>query len=314
MTRIAALLLALFAVCTLSTQTTAQEVKTDYASVMIIPFDPNLYFSDSDDQLSKHNNKNIKEIRTLFRYGLNMNVNVKILSQYNTRPLLTDTLQTAREDLNLIYRDISYFKDKSMPSEAMKKKAAAEEREKKFTLNKKDTESQAQVTSKLNHPILPRDYMNVKISQPQMLQYLQKKYGTDIFVFINQFELVTNYEHCLDRATNTFERDIKVHFSIFDATGKQLAGDVAIAHFSSNTNDLTEIMRNNFPVISEYLAGNMPNKTKPAEEQVTKEAVPVKEPVITKETPREVAPAEKAPAPVQKVEKNEEVMEFEEQP
>lgn len=314
MTRITALLFALFAIGMPLTQTAAQELKTDYAGVMIIPFDPNLYFSDSDDQLSKHNNKNVKEIRTLFRYGLNMNVNVKILSQYNTRPLLTDTLQTAREDLNLIYRDISYFKDKSMPSEAMKKKAAAEEREKKFSLNKKDTESAAQVTSKLNHPILPRDYMNVKINQPQMLQYLQKKYGTDIFVFINQFELVTNYEHCLDRATNTFERDIKVHFSIFDATGKQLAGDVAVAHFSSNTNDLTEIMRNNFPVISEYLAGNMPNKTKPAEQQIV-EAVPVKEPVVTKEVTPQVAQEEKAPAaPVQKVEKDEEVMEFEEQP
>jgi len=260
--------LLLFAIIAFfKTAVTAQETKADFAKVMIIPFDPNLYFSDSDDALSKQNNKTIKEIRTLFRYGLNTNVDVKILTRYSTRPLLTDTIKTAREDLNLIYRDITYFKDKSMVTEEMKRKIAEEEHEKKgVSFTKKDAESEAQGTSKLTNHVTTQEYMNVKFN-PEMLHYLQKKYGTDIFVFINQFELVTNYEHCLDRATNTFERDIKVHFSIFDASGKQLAGDVAIAHFSSNTNDLTEIMRNNFPIISEYLAGNLPNNAKPAEKE-----------------------------------------------
>jgi len=253
---------------TVQTPAAAQEKpEAQPATVMLIPFDPNLYFSDSDDALSRHNQKSIKEIRTLFRYGLNMNVNAKILGRYETRPLLTDTLKTAREDLNLIYRDISYFKDKSMLSEEMKKKLEKEKEPKKiFTLKKKEEENNAHTTSKLNNSVTEHEYMNVKI-HPEMLAYLKKKYGTEIFVFINQFELVTNYEHCLDRATNTFQRDIKVHFSIFDATGKQLAGDVAIAHFSSNTNDLTEIIRSNFPIVSEYLAGNLPNNAKTANEE-----------------------------------------------
>lgn len=275
--------LLLFLAPFFASEIVAQETKDDYARVMIIPFDPNLYFSDSDDQLSKQNSKSIKEIRTQFRYGLNFNVNAKILSRYATRPLLTDTMKTAREDLNLIYRDISYFKDKSMPSEEMKKKMEEEKRAEKnpFTLKKKDAESEAQATSKLDNHVVAQEYMNVKIHQTEMLAYLQKKYETDIFVFINQFELVTNYEHCLDRATNTFERDIKVHFSIFDATGKQLAGDVAIAHFSSNTNDLTEIIRNNFPIISEYLAGNLPNKAV-KEEKVEKATTPSDTPALPK--------------------------------
>lgn len=286
----------LLILCCIAQQVIAQQTKEDLARVMIIPFDPNLYFSDADEQLSKYNEKSIKEIRTLFRYGINTTVNAKILTHYATVPLLTDTMRTAREDLNLVYRDISYFKDKSMPSEAMKKKIEEEKKTDKnpFSLKKKETESQAQVTSKLDNHVLAQEYMNVKIHQTEMLAYLQKKYGTDLFVFINQFELVTNYEHCLDRATNTFERDIKVHFSIFDATGKQLAGDVAIAHFSSNTNDITEIIRNNFPIISEYLAGNLPNKTEMPEQP----AQPVQSapPVNTPPSP----PAEK-----------EEVMEFE---
>ncbi len=230
--------------------------------VMIIPFDPYLYFSDADEQLAKYNKKSIKEVRTLFRYGLNINVNAKILAMYETRPLLTDTAKGASEDLYNIYKSISYFKDNSMLSPDMKKEMETKAKKKPIKIfgpTEEEEGAEAHTTSKLKLPEeKTNEYMNVKIHNIAMLTYLKKKYGTELFVFINQFDLVTNYEHCLDRSTNTFERDIKVHFSIFDYTGKQLAGDVAIAHFSSNTNDITEIMKNNFPVVSEYLTGNLP--------------------------------------------------------
>lgn len=235
-------------------------------AVMIIPFDPNMYFSDADEQLSKYNDKSIKEIRTLFRYGLNINVNAKILSLYQTRPLLTDTAKGAVEDLYAIYKGISYFKDKSIPVAAEEEKALTNEEKKKMFVAKKNEESDAQTASSLKQPVIRHEYMNVKIHDKRMLLYLKEKYGTDVFVFLNQFDLVTNYEHCLDRATNTFERDIKVHFSILDYTGKQLAGDVAIVHFPSNSNDVTEIMRDNFPVIADYVAGGFQRDLNPVKE------------------------------------------------
>ncbi|GIV33125.1 MAG: hypothetical protein KatS3mg031_0660 [Chitinophagales bacterium] len=259
----------------------AQQYGASSPKVMIIPFDPYLYFSDADEQLAKYNNKSIKEVRTLFRYGLNINVNAKILALYETRPLLTDTAKGASEDLYNIYKNISYFKDNSMPSPEMKKEMEAQSRKKGFRIFSAPEEStEAHTSSRLKLPDeKQKEYINVKIHNNAMLQYLRKKYGTDLFVFINQFDLVTNYEHCLDRATNTFERDIKVHFSIFDYTGKQLAGDVAIVHFPSSTNDITEIMKNNFPVISEYLTGNLPKNykanqpTRPSEEKVDSEVM-----------------------------------------
>ncbi len=244
--------------------------------VMIIPFDPDMYFSDADDLLAKYNQKSIKEVRTLFRYGLNVNLNAKILSNYGTRALLTDTAKTATEDLYNIYKSISYFKDKSIRtpdntnSTGVTTSQQSEQKKPLINFKKKEDESTAQVNSKVKQTITPNEYMNVKIHNKEMLTYLRNRYGTDLFVFVNQFNLATNYEHCLDRATNTFERDLKVHFSIFDYTGKQLAGDVVIVHFPSNTNDMTEIMRNNFPVISDYLTGNLPKNVKHEKEVSTK--------------------------------------------
>ena len=241
--------------------TQAQQDVQDDRSVMILPFDPNMYFSDADDKLAKYNDKSIKEVQTLFRYGLNINVNAKILSQYQTRPLLTDTARGAVEDLYAIYKGISYFKDKSNPAPKTEQNAYASGEKKKFFNLKKSGESAGQKASSVEAPDRVHEYMNVKIHDSRMLPFLKDKYGTSIFVFLNQFDLVTNYEHCLDRATNTFERDIKVHFSIFDYNGKQLAGDVAVVHFPSNSNDITEIMRNNFPAIADYLAKELPIAT-----------------------------------------------------
>ncbi|HXH19520.1 MAG TPA: hypothetical protein VNJ07_10600 [Chitinophagales bacterium] len=264
----------------------AQQPDSSYRAVMIIPFDPNMYFSDSDEQLKAYNKKSVKEIRTLFRYGLNINVNAKILSLYETRDLLTDTAKGTLEDLNAIYAGIGYFKDKSMPSTEEKQKLflkktdarfAPVEKKKLFTLKKNDAESEAQTASKLKEPDVAHEYMNVRFHDIRLLDYLRSKYGTDLFVFLNQFELVTNFEHCLDRSTNTFERDLKVHFSIFDYTGRQLAGDIAIVHFPSNTNDITIIMRENFPIISEYLAEKFNKGVKPAKQPTSQKIEAEKE-------------------------------------
>ena len=50
-----------------------------------------------------------------------------------------------------------------------------------------------------------------------------------------------------------YRRDLKVHYSIFDKTGKQLYGDVAVSHFGSNTNEVKEIINENFQTISDYI-------------------------------------------------------------
>ena len=103
--------------------------------------------------------------------------------------------------------------------------------------------------------------MNVKIHNAAMLEYLHNKYGTEVFLFINQFNLVTNFEHCLDRANNVFEREVMIHFSVFDYTGKQIAGDVAIVNLPSNNNNLDLIIKEKFPVIADYIKGQLPHNS-----------------------------------------------------
>jgi hypothetical protein len=52
-----------------------------------------------------------------------------------------------------------------------------------------------------------------------------------------------------------------IHFSVFDYTGKQLAGDVAIVNLPSNNNNLDLIIKEKFPVISDYIKGQLPHNS-----------------------------------------------------
>ena len=49
-----------------------------------------------------------------------------------------------------------------------------------------------------------------------------------------------------------------VHYSIFDDTGKQLAGGVASTYFPSNSNDIFDIMGSNFPDIADHVTNRLP--------------------------------------------------------
>ncbi len=228
--------------------------------VMIIPFDPDMYFCDADQSLADFNKMNVKEVRQQFRYGLNMNLNARVMSAYGTKTMLTDTTADVSKDLYAIYKSISYFSDKSMASSSI----TGEDPEPKGGAFKKNTSNKGQgkgTGTKSSNEIEARNYMNVKIHNPAMLEYLHDKYGTEVFLFVNQFNLVTNFEHCLDRANNVFQREVLIHFSIFDYTGKQLAGDVAIVNLPSNNNNLDLIIKEKFPVISDYIKGQLPHNS-----------------------------------------------------
>ncbi len=243
-----------------------EEVKDSmkFKKVMLIPFNPDLYFSDADHELAEFNRTSIPKIRHLFRYGLDFDINVRIISRHETTRLLRDTSEDAQNDLRAIYEGLSYKYEKTSALAFNEKKSFKDRLSEKIKKNDETDDSEAvQKASKYKDP--PKEankFMNVVPHHPEMFSYLYEKYETDLFVFINQFELKTNYEECLDRANKIFQREVRVHYSIFDKDGDQLHGDVITVHFPSNSNDMDNIMRSNFPMISDVLAEKLPRPRK----------------------------------------------------
>ncbi len=238
------ILYSAFFISLFSGKTTAQDASapsdsTKHHKVLLIPYNPMMHLSDADNDIAEYSGKDQETLRKMFRMGLTQRINGKIFEVYDSQSLLTEYAKGNDDDLDMIYGSIGYSMENVIPL----KKDSVDSKGKKVKAKKEEKHDST--------------YMNVKLSHPELLKALSEKYGADLFVFINQFEIKTDYNDCINFQLKIYEREIKVHFSVFDKYGKQLAGDVAVSLFPSNSNDPGEIMTGNFPSISSYIANSL---------------------------------------------------------
>lgn len=231
--------------------------------VLIVPFDPHLYFSDADDEIAAGSKLHRTQVRNVFRKRLNALLDPE---GYETIHLLggdhTDTLA----DLNKIYQSVSYGYQDMLYSnylEANLKSKPASEKKGVGGWMKKQLDrvkgNEPEPTSIRNPHEGPKGkYFGVKIRDPKFFDYFNQKYSIDYYVFINQFEVVTDYEHCLDRATNNFSRYFVTHFSIFTKEGEQIAGNKFKVYYNSSTNYALKIVADNMPQVAQRVMAELP--------------------------------------------------------
>lgn len=233
--------------------------------IMIIPFNPDYYFSDADDQLAEYNNKKQPDIRAAFRQGLNLELHSRVhsssnISTYNM--LVSNDELTKEDDLYQIYRGLGYQMQK--PLNPFLETDNPENGKSGLSQNINELFSKIFKKKKADETVIGLgdagngdEYMNTVIHNPEMLEYLSSKYGTSHYVFINQVEIKTNYEQCLDRSLDNFNRTVKVHFSIFNAQAEQLYGNAITIHTTTTEQDLDKIIEENFVPVADYITGRL---------------------------------------------------------
>ncbi len=101
--------------------------------------------------------------------------------------------------------------------------------------------------------------MQAIVTKPvELFEELYKEYNADIFVFVTQFEIKTNYKSCMDIANQIYKREVMVHFTIYNKEGKLLAGSYATSFFPSDSNNANKIIGDCFPELAGYIAGCLP--------------------------------------------------------
>jgi len=244
-------LLILFALHPISAQVAGGEgelITSSADKVMIIPFRSYNYLSDADYDLANANRLTASEISTRFRYGLDLSLAAQVGTIYDTYSILTDSAMSSAAELRRIYSSVSYKYQKPIDHT-------------EGITDKKDSRNEdlfgRHIGEKTEEEADAKEYMNVLIRDPELLPHLANTYDVEYFIFINQFELLTNYEHCLDRSTNNFKRVIAVHYSIFDVNGNQMKGDVINVTFGSNDNNMNEIIGNYLPLITKGIKNEL---------------------------------------------------------
>lgn len=232
--------------------------------VIVIPFDPHLYFSDCDQEIANQSKIEMPEVRQVFRRRLNALLDPE---GYETIHLMggrfrdSDTLA----DLQKVYKNVRYNLQEVLYSEHyLKYKQEKEERE---LANDNSIKGRFRRMKKKVQPTQSEDapeatftsrYYGVRVDNPRFFEYFQEKYSADYFIFVSQFEVQTNYEHCLDRAAQNYERTFTTHFTIMDKNGNLIGGNKFRVPYHSNNNNVKAIVAENMGKVAERIMLELP--------------------------------------------------------
>ncbi len=243
----------------------------DRKQILVIPFDPYLYFSDADAEIAAKSNMAMPKVRQMFRRRLNALLDVQ---GYEMIRLMGGKSKDSTSDLNKIYGSVTYNYQEMLYSEFNPNNAQYKVQDNAVNEKKDDDKSWFEkkrdkmqganqaTASSYNTPKDHGKYFGVRVKDPELFNYFKQKYDIDYYIFINQFEVKTNYENCLDRAALNYERTFTTHYSIFDANGKQIAGNKFKTNYNSNSNYIFTIVSDNAPKIVDRIMADIPPPNK----------------------------------------------------
>lgn len=214
-------------------------------SVMLIPYDPRFYLSDADKDIVKESRKDAELIRRTFHNRAEWFVFRELKSKYPSVSLLHhDTLDAYINAAGSLFNAtvFEYAKPMVPVYENINKVLFTNDN----TKPQEDSRTASQYLNERNN-----DYMNAVVTKKEVLQKLYENFGTDYFVFLTQFEITTNYKACLDIANKIYQREVRLHFAVYDKTGKQVAGNFAVSFIPTSTNHIDDIISTCFPQLAE---------------------------------------------------------------
>ncbi len=212
--------------------------KTSSGKICLVPFEPKLYMSEIDQKINQQTKWDWETIRENFRHELDAQLKLKLQSTFSVLSFYADSAKMSK-DLDYAYNSTSLSYDPvNKPTDA------------KAANTSKSGISNGQIVVEQSSD---KKFMNTKLTNVEVLSYLNKKYASEYFVFINQLD-IKNDMNSYDMSTDTYQREIVVHYSILDITGKTINAGVATSRFSSKENNPKKIVAQCFSPIATYIA------------------------------------------------------------
>jgi len=160
------------------------------------------------------------------------------------------------KSVNYSYQDIAYSKYNPAPVVEKPVKSATSWLQKQKNKLIKPVEPEAAGNTSVAKD--PNKYWSVKVKDPEFYTYYNQNYAVDYYLFINQFEISTDYSSCLDRTKNDFVREFLVHYTIYDNQGQLIAGNKVRVPYVSHVNDIEKIVRDNLSRMADRILADLP--------------------------------------------------------
>ena len=210
--------------------------------ILLLPFNPEMYLSDIEQDIIQHTKMSPEEYRTYFRRALNLKLLGELKSYRPTVSLLGDQERDDNKELREFYAQAGYSY-----MEAVGKGVGKAIDKKKGLFDKKAAEEKAPlyITTRGDDK-----FMNAAVSDKNYYHGLLKANNCNYVVSVNQYEFKTNYSSCIDLSRKIYRRELIIHYSIWDVNAKLIGGNFLVVYFPSDVNKPQEIADRTFKSIS----------------------------------------------------------------
>ncbi len=235
------------------------------SKVLIVPFNSaTSYFSDCDKALAGESKLRPLQVRENFRNGLDQAIHNMLGDQYTTIDLQEVNGGDQGPNHKRFYRNVKYSYE--MPTrladapETGRWIVRVKDRISRIKIGQRGKSEGAQPVGDdeveayswvSNHE---DKYMAANWPENSYLNDLVEEHSPDYIITINQFEIKTDYRKCVDRELGNFTRRIRVHFNVFNASGVCIFGDVVTATYNSTTEEIENIVADNFRLLGEFIS------------------------------------------------------------
>jgi hypothetical protein len=197
---------------------------------MVIPFEPKLYMSEIDHKVNAETKFSQKEIKEAYRKGINAEMARALKQKYEVLDLLKDTAKYKKDVLN-IYKSITFSFEK-VPDQHNYKTPVEEKGKKNETIKN------GQILVETN---TDARFMNVKVTTPKLIPELYAKYKTDLFLFVNQLDILAGQATGSDINMST-ERTLTLHYTVFTVDAKEINSGLCSIKFPADVNTPSKII------------------------------------------------------------------------
>ena len=210
--------------------------------ILLVPFKPVMFMNEIGRAVNTKTHLSYDQITKAFRFRLDLALYTAFKQTYATASLIQAPKQ-ADTTLTYIYKSVNYSYD-LLPGDS----TSSGENHAEFdpTLQKKHFINRGQLQVPMDYS---KRFMNAHIANPHLLGYLNKKYGADIIVFINELDIknISN-SNTEDLTESNYKRLVIVQYSIINLQKHYLAKGVLTTYFPYAEND-PKVMGKNISAI-----------------------------------------------------------------
>ncbi len=227
--------------------------------VLVVPFDERIYFNDATADIARRDGLTHDEIMEYFRYQLNLQLVNSLIDSCEVVDLFKNNTREDEADITGLYTTMSYelrlaefdLETENMGVIARKRAEKLEEARRK----QREEEMKNARPGMQNGELVGRRqntddlYLHIVIGQPEVLKEIASRRNVDYFLFINQFDIKTDYRDPYLSGQRNVQRLMRVHFSIYNTEGEFISGNYASTKVPIYEDDKERIVNQYFPEI-----------------------------------------------------------------